>query len=62
MSNKEFYAEQAAAARLQANEATLPSVRERCMRSAAAWEAMLERQQSFEAQRAEKLARRAAEV
>lgn len=62
MSTKEFYAEQAAAARLQADEATLPSVRDRCMRSAAAWQVMLDRQVSFESQRAANIARRSIDL
>lgn len=60
MSNTEFYAEQVSAARRQADEATLPSVRERCMRSAAAWQTMLDRQQAFEKQRANNIANRLA--
>lgn len=41
MSNIGHYRALAAAARRQAEEATLPSVRERCERSAAAWEAIV---------------------
>lgn len=41
MSNIEHYRALAAAAKRQADEATLPSVRERCERSAAAWDAIV---------------------
>lgn len=41
MSNITHYRALATAARRQAEEATLPSVRERCERSAAAWEAIV---------------------
>jgi len=41
MSNITHYRTLAAAARRQAEEATLPSVRERCERSAAAWETIV---------------------
>lgn len=41
MSNIEHYRALAAASRRQAEEATLPSVRERCERSALAWETIV---------------------
>jgi hypothetical protein len=41
MSNIEHYRALAAASRRQAEEATLPSVRERCVRSAEAWETIV---------------------
>ena len=49
-SNREFYVARAAQARAEAEEATLEHVRERCLRSEAAWTAMAER-----AERSEKL-------
>jgi hypothetical protein len=39
----EFYVARAAEARADAENATLDNVRERCLRSAAAWEVMAER-------------------
>jgi hypothetical protein len=48
--NREFYVARAAEARAQAEAATLGHVRERCLRSEAAWTAMAER-----AERSEKL-------
>lgn len=47
-----FYQEQYAAALKQAEAAELPSVRERSMRSAAAWQAMVEQLERFESQKA----------
>lgn len=41
MSNIDHYRALAVASRRQAEEATLPSVRERCERSAMAWEAIV---------------------
>ena len=41
--NHEFYAARAAEARSDAERATLDNVRERCLRSEAAWAAMAER-------------------
>lgn len=41
MSNIDHYRALAAASRRQAEEAALPSVRERCERSAMAWEAIV---------------------
>ena len=41
MSNMNHFQGLAAAARRQADEATLPSVRERCERSANAWDAIV---------------------
>ena len=56
----DFYRSQAAEAMRQAGEAALPSVRERCERSAAAWQAMIERVESFEEQKAKNLAAKSA--
>ena len=43
MTDKETYFMRAAEARAQADEATLDNVRDRCLRSEAAWIAMAER-------------------
>ena len=59
MSQADYYRRQAAAALQQASEATLPSVRERCQRSAAAWEAMAEQMDSLAAHKARNLANKA---
>jgi hypothetical protein len=48
----EFYRVQALDMRQQAEAAALPSVRERCERAASAWEAMIDRAEKFEAQKA----------
>ena len=48
--NLDFYLARAAQSRVEADEATLEHVRERCLRSEAAWTAMAER-----AERSEKL-------
>ena len=53
----EFYLERAAAARRDADEATLANVRERCLRAAAAWEEMAARAARTERMRAETEAR-----
>jgi hypothetical protein len=47
----EFYAARAAEARAAANAATLANVRDRCLRSAMAWEDMAERASRTEAAR-----------
>ncbi len=41
--NHEFYAARAAAARAEADSASLDNVRDRCLRAAGAWEAMAAR-------------------
>jgi hypothetical protein len=61
-SNREFYAERAADARRVADAASLDNVRERWLRSAAAWEAMSARAARTERSRAETEARKAAEA
>ena len=58
----EFYLERAAAARREANEATLDNVRERCLRAAAAWDEMAARAARTERMRAETEARKASEA
>ena len=47
-SNREFYVARAKQARDEAEEATLGHVRERCLRSEAAWTAMAERAERSE--------------
>jgi len=58
----EFYLERAAAARRDADDATLTNVRERCLRAAAAWEEMASRAARTERMRAETEARKAHEA
>ena len=58
----EFYLERAAAARRDAEEATLSNVRERCLRAAAAWDEMAARAARTERMRAETEARKAVEA
>jgi hypothetical protein len=47
------FRENAAVAQAQADAATLDNVRDRCLRAAAAWEAMAERQERVERARAQ---------
>ena len=61
-SNREFYSERAAAARRDADAASLDNVRDRCLRAAAAWDAMAARAARTERGRAETEARKAAEA
>ncbi|HWT11975.1 MAG TPA: hypothetical protein VN231_04415 [Allosphingosinicella sp.] len=58
----EFYRERAAAARRDADEATLANVRERCMRAAAAWDEMAARAARTERMRAEAEAKKSLEA
>ena len=58
----EFYLERAAAARRDANEATLANVRDRSLRAAAAWEEMAARAARTERMRAETEAKKAMEA
>lgn len=58
----EFYLERAAAARRDAEAATLANVRERCMRAAKAWDEMAARAARTERMRAETEARKALEA
>ena len=58
-SNLEFFLARADQARVEAEEATLGHVRERCRRSQAAWHAMAERAQRSERMRVEEAKRKA---
>jgi len=58
----EFYLERAASARRDADAACLANVRERCLRAAAAWDAMAARAARTERMRAETEARKAREA
>lgn len=60
MTDREMYLARAAAARAEAEAATLDNVRERCRRSEAAWSEMAERAERTEAMRAAQLADKAA--
>ncbi len=60
LTDKETYLLRAAEARTQAEEATLDNVRERCMRSVAAWTAMAERAERNEKMRETLAAQKAA--
>jgi hypothetical protein len=55
-----FYRERAAEARRDADAATLDNVRDRCLRSASAWEGMAARVERTERMRAETEAKKAA--
>ena len=55
----EFYLERAAAARRDADAATLVNVRDRCLRAAAAWDEMASRAARTDRLRAETEARKA---
>jgi hypothetical protein len=56
------YRDRAADARADAEASALVNVRERCLRAAAAWEAMADRARRTEHMRAEQEARKAAEA
>ena len=58
----EFYLERAAAARREAEAATLDNVRDRCLRAAKAWDEMAARAARTERMRAETEARKAVEA
>lgn len=58
----EFYIERAAAARREAEAATLANVRDRCLRAAAAWDEMAARAARTERMRAETEAKKALEA
>jgi hypothetical protein len=60
-SHEEMYRTRAAEARADAEAATLANVRERCIRSALAWEGMAERARRTDRLRSETEARKAAE-
>jgi hypothetical protein len=59
-SHHEFLVARANEARAEAEAATLDNVRDRCLRSAAAWEAMAIRAQRMETQRSALAASKAA--
>jgi hypothetical protein len=58
--NEEFYRARAEEARAEAEEASLANVRDRCIRSATAWQVMADRAARGERLRAEEQAKRAA--
>ena len=60
MTDREMYLSRAAAARAEAKSATLDNVRERCLRSEAAWSEMAERAERTEKMRAAQIADKAA--
>ena len=62
MTDRENYLTRAAEARTQADTATLDNVRDRCLRSEAAWNAMAARAERTEKMRASLLAAKAAAV
>ena len=59
MNQLDFYLERAAAARREAEAATLSNVRERCLRAALAWDEMAARAARTERMRADTEARKA---
>lgn len=58
----DFYIARAAEARADADRAQLDNVRDRCLRAAAAWQAMADRAQRTDNFRAQSEARKAAEA
>jgi hypothetical protein len=62
MTDRETYLARAAEARADADAAKLDNVRERCMRSAEAWNAMAVRAERTEKMRATLVAHKAAEL
>ena len=58
MSTLEMYVERAAQCRLEASETTLANVRDRCLRSAAAWESMADQLRVTETYRAAEAVRK----
>jgi hypothetical protein len=61
MSVLEFYTERSQDCRRDAESATLPKVRERCLSAAEAWDKMADRVRLTEAYKADGLARKASE-
>ncbi len=59
MNQLDFYLERAAAARREADAATLDNVRDRCLRAALAWDEMASRAARTERMRADSEARKA---
>ncbi|HVL79606.1 MAG TPA: hypothetical protein VM346_10030 [Sphingomicrobium sp.] len=62
LTDKETYLARAAEAKEAAEAATLDNVRDRCLRSEAAWSAMATRAARTERMRADQLAKKAAEA
>jgi hypothetical protein len=62
VSNLDFYMTRAEEARTEAGNATLDNVRDRCLRAAAAWDAMATRAQRSDAFRAKLAAAKEAEA
>jgi hypothetical protein len=60
-SNLQFFLARAAQARVEADSATLDHVRERCLRSEAAWQALADRAERSERMREQEALRKAAE-
>ena len=60
MNQLDFYRERAAAARREADAASLQNVRDRCLRAALAWDEMADRAARTEQMRADTEARKAA--
>lgn len=60
VSNQEYFREQASRMRSEADATVLGNVRERCLRSAAAWDLMADRVARGERARADLIARKAA--
>lgn len=60
VSNQEYFREQASRMRSEAEATVLANVRDRCLRSAAAWDVMADRVARSEIARAELHARKAA--
>jgi hypothetical protein len=60
-SNLQFFLARAAQARAEAESATLDHVRERCLRSEAAWQALADRAERSERMREQEALRKAAE-
>jgi hypothetical protein len=61
-SNLQFFLARAEQARVEAEQATLNHVRERCRRSEAAWEALAEKAERSEQHRADEAKRKEAEA
>ena len=60
MSTLEFYAERAAQCRREADDASLPNVKDQCLSAAAAWESMASRARKLQGYRAQHAAEKAA--
>ena len=62
MTQETFFRDRASEARVDAAATGLPNVRERCLRSAAAWDTMADRERKMAAARALREAEKAAEA